>query len=150
MFWPSCKWSYCYHYYYYCHLMIKIHNLKIITFNKIIIIIIMKKNQMVSNYVKYLILLITILSLLTRMMVIFGSTRSPTIYTKLITKGSRGDGFTVMVKILAFLRLMVISKWQKMTHSKRGKHFYVYLFLRMTVKFINFYAQRLNFMAVYG
>ena len=62
--------------------MIKIHNLKIITFNKIIIIIIMKKNQMVSNYVKYLILLITILSLLTRMMVIFGSTRSPTIYTK--------------------------------------------------------------------
>ena len=35
--------------------MIKIHNLKIITFNKIIIIIIMKKNQMVSNYVKYLI-----------------------------------------------------------------------------------------------
>ena len=152
MFWPSCKWSYCYHYYYYyCHLMIKIHNLKIITFNKIIIIIIMKKNQMVSNYVKYLILLITILSSLTRMMVIFGSTRSPTIYTKLITKGSRGDGFTVMVKILPFLPLMVISKWQIMTHSKRrGKHFYVYLFLRMTVKFINFYAQRLNFMAVYG
>ena len=35
--------------------MIKIHNLKIITFNKIIIIIIMKKNQMVYNYVKYLI-----------------------------------------------------------------------------------------------
>ena len=35
--------------------MIKIHNLKIITFNKIIIIIIMKKNQIVSNYVKYLI-----------------------------------------------------------------------------------------------
>ena len=71
----------------------------------------MKKNQMVYNYVKYIILLITILSLLTRMMVIFGSTRSPTIYTKLITKGSqRGDGFTVMVKILAFLRLMVISK----------------------------------------
>ena len=35
--------------------MIKIRNLKIITFNKIIIIIIMKKNQMVSNYVKYLI-----------------------------------------------------------------------------------------------
>ena len=35
--------------------MIKIHNLKIITFNKIIIVIIMKKNQMVSNYVKYLI-----------------------------------------------------------------------------------------------
>ena len=35
--------------------MIKIHNLKIITFNKIIIIIIMKKNQMVSNYVKYII-----------------------------------------------------------------------------------------------
>ena len=35
--------------------MIKIHNLKIITFNKIIIVIIMKRNQMVSNYVKYLI-----------------------------------------------------------------------------------------------
>ena len=70
----------------------------------------MKKNQMVYNYVKYIILLITILSLLTRMMVIFGSTRSPTIYTKLVTKGSRGDGFKVMVKILAFLRLMVISK----------------------------------------
>ena len=50
------------------------------------------------------------LIILTRMMVIFGFTRSPTIYTKLITKGSRGDGFTVMVKILAFLPLMVISK----------------------------------------
>ena len=35
--------------------MIKIYNLKIITFNKIIIIIIMKKNQMVYNCVKYLI-----------------------------------------------------------------------------------------------
>ena len=35
--------------------MIKIHNLKIITFNKIIIIIIMKKNQMVSNYVQFVV-----------------------------------------------------------------------------------------------
>ena len=59
------------------------------------------------------------------MMFIFGSTRSPTIYTKLSTKGSqRGDGFTVMVKILAFLRLMVISK----LHILREENIFTVIF----------------------